>query len=88
MALNILDSIRRLRAYRYSTEYSYMFLQSSGKDLDELKGYVEEGRLRTVVGTTVDLQDIEAVRQACEVVYNGRGGLGKLVIRVFTPEDS
>ncbi|KAL4807990.1 hypothetical protein BDV18DRAFT_158110 [Aspergillus unguis] len=84
MALNVLDRIRRLRAYRYSTEYSYMFLQSSGKDLEELTRYVEEGKLRTVVGTTVDLRDIEAVRQACEVVYNGRGGLGKLVIRVLT----
>ena len=82
MALNLLDQIRKWRACRYSTEYSYMFLESSGKDLEELKGYVDDGRLRTVVGTTVDLRDIEAVRRGCEVVYNGRGGLGKLVIRV------
>ncbi|KAJ9302784.1 hypothetical protein DTO271G3_158 [Paecilomyces variotii] len=82
LALNLLDHVRRLRATRYKTEYSYMFLKSSGKDLDELRRYVEEGRLRTVVGTTVDLRDIEAVRKACDVVYSGRGGLGKLVIRV------
>lgn len=86
MGLNMLDLIRKCRARRYSTEYSYMFLESSGKDLEELKGYVEDGRLRTVVGTTADLRDTEAVRQACEVVYNGRGGLGKLVIRVSSPE--
>ncbi|KAJ9207176.1 hypothetical protein DTO164E3_450 [Paecilomyces variotii] len=85
LGLNLLDHIRKLRAARYKTEYSYMFLKSSGKDLDELRRYIEEGRLRTVVGTTVDLRDIEAVRKACDVVYSGRGGLGKLVIRVSEP---
>lgn len=86
MGLNLLDQIRKLRACRYGTEYSYMFLESSSQDLDELRQYVEDGRLRTVVGTTVDLRDIGTVRKACEVVYSGQGGLGKLVIRVSNPE--
>jgi hypothetical protein len=85
MGLNLLDQIRKFRARRYKTEYSYMFLESTGKDLDELKQYVEDGRLRTVVGTSVDIRDVEAVRKACEIVYSGRGGLGKLVIRVSKP---
>lgn len=88
MGLNLLDGIRRLRANRYHTEYSYMVLESSGKDLDELKQYVEDGGLRTVVGTKVDLRDIEEVRKACGVVYSGRGGVGKLVINVAQPEGS
>ncbi|KAJ5819751.1 alcohol dehydrogenase [Penicillium riverlandense] len=86
MGLNLLDQIRKFRARRYKTEYSYMFLESTGKDLDEMRQYVEDGRLRTVVGTTVDLRDVESVRKACEVVYSGRGGTGKLVIRVAKPE--
>lgn len=88
MGLNLLDQIRKFRARRYNTEYSYMFLKSTGKDLDELKHYVEDGKLKTIVGTTVDIRDIDAVRKACEVVYSGRGGLGKLVIHVFTPKES
>ncbi|KAF3388440.1 2-methylene-furan-3-one reductase [Penicillium rolfsii] len=88
MGLNLLDQIQKFRARRYKTEYSYLFLESTGKDLDELKQYIEDGRLKTVIGTIADLRDAEAVRKACDVVYSGRGGLGKLVIRVFTPEQS
>jgi NADPH:quinone reductase-like Zn-dependent oxidoreductase len=88
MGLNLLNQIRKVRARRYKTEYSYLFLQSTGKDLDELKQYIEDGRLRTVIGTIADIRDTEAVRKACDVVYCGRGGLGKLVIRVSPPEQS
>jgi hypothetical protein len=59
-----------------------MFLESSHEDLDLLRGLVEEGKLRTVVGTTASLRDVEAVRDACQVVYSGKGGLGKTVIKV------
>ncbi|GKZ21623.1 hypothetical protein AbraIFM66951_005171 [Aspergillus brasiliensis] len=86
MGLNLLDQVKKARAHRYKTEYSYMFLQSCGKDLDELTRYVEDGRLKTVVGSVADLQDIEAVRKVCETVYSGRGGLGKQVIRVRKSE--
>lgn len=82
MALNLMDSVRRFRASRYGVSYSYMFLDPSGEDLDRLWGFIEEGKLKQVVGTTVDLRDIEEVRKACEVVYSNRGGLGKTVIRV------
>lgn len=80
--LNLMDRIRRLRAWRYRVGYSYMFLEPNGDDLDTLRGYVEEGKLKQVIGTTVDMEDIPEVRKACEVVYSGRGGLGKVVIRV------
>ncbi|CAG8400792.1 unnamed protein product [Penicillium salamii] len=82
MALNAMDCVRKVRARRYGVEYSYMFLESSGEDLDELRGHVEGGKLRTVVGTTAHLSDIKAVQDACQIVYSGRGGLGKVVIRV------
>lgn len=82
LMLNAMDSVRKFRAGRYGVEYEYMILESSGKDLDELRGYVESEKLRTVVGTTVELRDLKAVQKACQVVYDGKGGLGKLVIRV------
>lgn len=83
LALNLMDCVRNFRARRYGVTYSYMFLESSGKDLDELRGLVESGKLRTVVGTMASLRDIEAVQEACQVVYSGRGGLGKVVIKVL-----
>ncbi|KAJ5656424.1 hypothetical protein N7507_008374 [Penicillium longicatenatum] len=86
--LNSMDSIRKFRAGRYGVEYEYMILESTGKDLDELRGYIEDGKLRTVVGTMVELRDIQAVQKACQVVYDGKGGLGKLVIRVVANSSS
>lgn len=82
LALNLMDYVRKFRARRYGVTYSYMFLESSGKDLDELRDLVESGKLRTVVGTMASLRDIKAVQGACQVVYSGRGGLGKVVIKV------
>jgi NADPH:quinone reductase-like Zn-dependent oxidoreductase len=78
-----MDYTRKLRAKRYGVSYSYMFLEPNGEDLDKLRGYIEEGKLKQVVGTTVNMQDISEVRKACQVVYNNRGGLGKVVIRVI-----
>jgi NADPH:quinone reductase-like Zn-dependent oxidoreductase len=83
IVLNTMDYTRKLRAKRYGVSYSYMFLEPNGEDLDKLRGYIEEGKLKQVVGTTVNMQDISEVRKACQVVYNNRGGLGKVVIRVI-----
>jgi hypothetical protein len=63
-----------------------MFLEPGGEDLDSLRGFVEGGKVRTVVGEAVDMQDIAAVRRACQVVYENWGGLGKVVIRAATAE--
>ncbi|KAL5337467.1 chaperonin 10-like protein [Aspergillus crustosus] len=82
LVLNAMDNIRKLRAWRYGISYSYMFLESNGEDLDMLRGFIEGGKVRTVVGTVANLRDINAVREACQVVYSGKGALGKVVIKV------
>lgn len=80
--LNIMDWVARWRARRWGVEYQYMFLDSNGKDLAELTGFVERGLLKPVVGTRAELKDIEAVRKVAGMVYAGKGGLGKAVIDV------
>ncbi|RHZ70325.1 hypothetical protein CDV55_107699 [Aspergillus turcosus] len=87
LGLNLMDSIRKMRARRYGVSYTYMFLHENGKDLDALREYVEDGKLKTVVGTTVDMSDIQAVRDTCQVVYTNQGGLGKAVIKVAESEN-
>lgn len=87
LGLNLMDSIRKMRARRYGVSYTYMFLHENGKDLDALREYVEDGKLKTVVGTTVNMSDIQAVRDACQVVYSNQGGLGKAVIKVAESEN-
>ncbi|KAK5064350.1 hypothetical protein LTR84_000183 [Exophiala bonariae] len=83
VALNALDSIKKLRASRWGVHYEYLFLESNGKDLASLTSYVEGGKLVPVVGSRVDIRDIEKVREACGIVYKGKGGIGKTVIDII-----
>lgn len=81
-ALNVLDRVRVLRAARWQVKYESIFLEPNGADLELLKGWVEEGLVRTVVGRRVSLKEVEGVREACQVVFRGTGGIGKAVIVV------
>lgn len=83
LLLNAMDSIKRFRAWRWSVEYEYLFLDSSGTELAELAKFVEEGKVHPVVGSRVNLRDIDKVREACSIVYKGKGGIGKTVIDII-----
>lgn len=77
------DMLRRLRAWWWHVEYIYWFLDPNGHDLATLTVYVEEGKLLPVVGARVNMKDINRVRDACQLVYNGKGGLGKTVFDIL-----
>jgi NADPH:quinone reductase-like Zn-dependent oxidoreductase len=83
LSLNVIDGVSRLRAWRWGVNYQYMFLDPNGKDLNELTTYVEQGSLRPVVGSTVNLNDIDSVKRIAGLVHSGKGGLGKAVIEVL-----
>ncbi|KAK0614897.1 chaperonin 10-like protein [Bombardia bombarda] len=51
------------------------------EDLEKAGEWVASGKL-TPVMTVVSLDDIQAVRRASEMVAAGKGGLGKLVIKI------
>jgi hypothetical protein len=78
--LDAADGMRRLRAWRYGVEYLYLFLTPNKEDLDTLRGYFDEGLLKTIVGAKVDGRNIEQVREACGISYKGKGGIGKTVL--------
>ncbi|KAF3388442.1 Reticulon-4-interacting protein 1 [Penicillium rolfsii] len=80
ITLNIMDWIRRMRASRYGVKYSSIFLEPNATDLNSIREWVEKGMVKTIVGTKAHFKDIEAVRKACQVVYDGKGGTGKSVI--------
>ena len=80
--LNFMNGIRKWRASRWKVTYSYLFMDPNGKDLDTLRGWIDKGSVKSIVGSTVDFNDIEAVKKACQVVYEGKGGVGKAVIRI------
>lgn len=81
--LDAADAVRRLRAWRWGVTYMYHFLDPNREDLDTLSGYVENGKVKPVVGARVDMRDIKVVREACDQTYKGKGGLGKTVFEVI-----
>ncbi|KAK2730792.1 putative alcohol dehydrogenase [Colletotrichum kahawae] len=80
--LDIFDTYRRTRARRWGVAYEYLFLDPNAKDLETLASHAEQGKVTPVVGCTVNLKDVDDVKAACGTVYNGKGGIGKTVIRV------
>lgn len=77
------DKVRKLRAWRWGVTYMYWFLKPNKEDLDLLAEYVDQGKLVPIVGARVNMRDLEEVRQACGLSYQGKGGLGKTVIEVI-----
>lgn len=62
--------------------YRYYVMRPSAIDLDRLKRWVEEGKVKVVVGETAKMESIEDVRAGCQKVMDGKGGIGKFVIEI------
>ena len=81
--LNGADALLRFKAKRYDTEYKYIFMDPNGKDLADIKGWVEEGKIKPVVCLKADLHDLEKVKEAAGATYSGKGVIGKTVFEVI-----
>lgn len=80
--LDVADfGIKRYLTNWWSVKYSYFNLTANGKDLETLKGMVENGQLKPVVGDVVGLEDLSGVRKGCKQILDGKGGVGKFVVR-------
>jgi hypothetical protein len=80
--LNAADTYKRWKAKRAGVTYLYMFLEPNANDLDSLAKWSEEGKLKAVVGTAVKMNEFQKVVEALEVVFKGKGGLGKTIIEI------
>uniref|UniRef100_A0A8H7KBS4 Enoyl reductase (ER) domain-containing protein n=1 Tax=Bionectria ochroleuca TaxID=29856 RepID=A0A8H7KBS4_BIOOC len=80
--LTAFGSWRQFKAGRYNVSFDYIPMHSSAEDLARLGQWVDQGKLRTVVGRVAKLRDVDAVLQGCQEVFSGKGGIGKFVIEV------
>ncbi|KAM3070858.1 hypothetical protein ACMFMG_009776 [Clarireedia jacksonii] len=76
------DWVLRKWAQWNGRRYSYLMMEPSGEGLEKLAGWIEEGKVRPVVGSEVKLEDVEGVRRGCRQVYDAKGGVGKFIIVV------
>ena len=59
-------------------------LQKPGKrDLERIRQWAEQGKLKAVVGGIVMLDDLDGLREECKRIGSGKGGrIGKVVVEV------
>jgi len=80
--VDILDKIQRWRVERHGPKYESVLEKANGPDLERIKGWVEEGKIKAVVGKVLKLEDIEAIKEACLLIQSSKGGFGKLVVEI------
>lgn len=57
-------------------------MKADGDELEKIRGWVEEGKIKPVVGKVLSFDQLELIKEECERIRQGRGGLGKLVIDI------
>jgi NADPH:quinone reductase-like Zn-dependent oxidoreductase len=80
--LDLADWFYRWWVGRRGVAYAYDLMTPSGRDLEDLSRWVQEGKFRPIVGRTAKLSDVKSVREACGQVFDGKGGIGKFVIEI------
>jgi len=82
MAVDMLDFWNRFKAWMNGVKYSYLCSTPEQKDLKTLVKWVEEGKVRPVVGSTAALMEEKAVVEGCQKLFDGHGSVGKFVVTV------
>ena len=81
--LDFLDAIVRWWVGRYQVKYDSVLMKSNGSDLERIKVWVEEGKIKPVVGKVLKFANLEGIREECTRMMKGKGGVGKVVIDII-----
>ena len=66
----------------YGVKYESVLDKANGTLLAKIASWVEEGKLRPVVGTVIPFET-QALRDACTMIASNKGGLGKVVVKIL-----
>jgi NADPH:quinone reductase-like Zn-dependent oxidoreductase len=79
----IIDAYFKFRIqFLGGVQYENILQKPCKKDLQRIATWVEEGKLKPVVGKTLKLQDIEGVRAIYARMATGKRGIGKVVVEI------
>jgi NADPH:quinone reductase-like Zn-dependent oxidoreductase len=68
--------------YLKGVRFDSVLQRPSPEGTRSIARWVDEGKLKPVVGRSVKLEDIEELREVCTQIASGKGGLGKTVVLV------
>lgn len=84
--LNAIGMAMQYRAGRYGVKYQSVFMNPSAKDLDRLGKWIDEGSIKPIVGRVAKFDNLKDIREGCQEVFSGKGGIGKFVIEIGSAE--
>jgi NADPH:quinone reductase-like Zn-dependent oxidoreductase len=82
--LDFFDAITRWWIGRSQVEFDSVLMKCNGDDLERIKEWVEEGKIKPVVGKVLKFKDLQGIKDECTRIMNGKGGVGKVVIEFIT----
>lgn len=82
LGLNGVDALTRWKFGRSGVSYKYIFMEPTHEMMKVLQEDCEKGWIKPLVGRKARLDDLESVKEACQEVYDGKGGLGKFVCEI------
>ena len=78
----VVSGQRAWRVGRWGCKFEVQLTILSNEDLEKIARWVDEGKYRAVVGRVAKLSQLEEVKDACDVIYSAKGGVGKFVIEI------
>ncbi|KAE9381692.1 GroES-like protein [Stipitochalara longipes BDJ] len=80
--LNVVDWVLKTYTGWFGVNYTALVMVGKAKDLERLSSWVEQGKVKPIVGSVVKLSDLEGVRKGCQQCLDGKGGVGKFVVEI------
>jgi hypothetical protein len=81
-SFNAIGAVIQFRAQIYGVSYLYHFMQLSGKDLKRPSKWIDQGKIKPVVGGVALLDGSKYVREGCQQVFSGKECVEKFVIEI------
>ncbi|KAF8545150.1 chaperonin 10-like protein [Trichophaea hybrida] len=80
--LDVVFAVNRWRVGRWGCKFEVQLTVMSIEDLEKIAQWADEGKYRAVVGRVAKLNQLEEVKDACNMIYSAKGGVGKFVIEI------
>lgn len=80
---NVIDAYFKFRIQCLGgVQYDNILQKPCKQDLQRIVTWVEEGKLKPVVGQILKLEDIEGLKAVYARLATGKGGIGKVVVQI------
>ena len=83
-ALDLINGLSKWWVGRYQVKVDFVLMKPKGSELERIKEWVEEGKIKPVVGKVLEFKDLEGIREECMRMSEGKGGVGKVVIEIVS----